>query len=185
MPVDARQSRPNTRRGVAGKEVGLDVVVEVQLVEAGQGLGCGEHEVVGAEQHLVAASPGKMVDELGRISVGGVGAGVDEDVWVLVGQRDHLGRPRIPDVPADDAELGKSSATWSMEEIGRPVSLGRNGPVCVISSGIASSSRSGRPIQRLSESNISCLEWRSVGCCIHTSMTDREKPMIRALARTP
>lgn len=72
-----------------------------------EGLTRCDHGVVGAEEDLAPSPPAQIVDQLGRVAAGGVGAGVDVDVGVFVGHRDHLRGPRVADVPADDGQFGE------------------------------------------------------------------------------
>lgn len=68
---------------VAGEEQVALLVVESEPLKLGERLGRGEHRVVGGEQHLPSAPALHVLDEFGRIAVGGVGTGVDVNVGCL------------------------------------------------------------------------------------------------------
>src|SRR5262249_57702666 len=92
---------------VSVEEGGEGVVVEAELFESLQAFGGRPGGVIGAEQHLVPAVPAHVGNQLGRVPGGLVGRGVNVDVLVFGGKRDHFCRPGVADVPADDVQLGE------------------------------------------------------------------------------
>src|SRR5438874_5622920 len=95
--------------GIGSQEELAGLLVEIVLVESVQALQRRPGRMVGAEQHLVAAVTAEEGDDLGRIARGDVGGGVDVDLGLLGGERDHLRCPRVADVTTDDREL------WEVE----------------------------------------------------------------------
>ena len=99
--------------------------VELERGQVFEGRGGGDHRVVGPEEGLPASGPrAHELHELRREAPGRVGGGVDVDVLVLARDGDHLVRPGVADVPADDDELGEVQG--DLVDVGdRPAGLGR------------------------------------------------------------
>jgi len=57
------------------------------------------------EEHLAPAVAAQVVHQLAGIAAALVGGGVDVDIRVLGGQRDHLRGPRIADMAAHDHQF--------------------------------------------------------------------------------
>ncbi len=89
-----------------------------------------DHRVVGPEQHPRPTPSLHVLHQFGRVAGGCVRARVYVDVRVLVADRDHLGRPRVTDVAADDHELREVES--HLVDVGdRPPGLRRPERSCV------------------------------------------------------
>src|SRR5206468_8464729 len=91
--------------GVVVEETLLHLGAEPERLDLGDHPLPPEERVVGGEADLVLAEGPEEVHERRREMPGDMRRGVDPDVAVLPGDRDHLLGPRPADVPADDAQL--------------------------------------------------------------------------------
>src|SRR5439155_25601092 len=94
-------------RGVTVQEEGIRLLIEAGRGEVLQAAGGRPGGMVRPEHDLLPSVPAEVLDELARIAADGVGGRIDVDVRILRRERDHLRRPRIADVPADDPQLGE------------------------------------------------------------------------------
>ena len=108
---------------VAVQEQARRLVVELEAREAGAGSRRPARRMIGPEEHLAPAMTAEVVDELAGVAAGLVGGGVDVDVRVLGGQRDHLGGPRVADVATHDDQFGELKCD-GVQVRDRPAGLG-------------------------------------------------------------
>ena len=106
---------PEQSAGILTEKQAALLVAQAEVVESCQRPRIRHHWIVGSEEHLLLAPAFHVLHKLARVPVCRIGAGVDANVGVLVGDGDHLSRPRVADVTADDDQLGE------VKRIGRPL----------------------------------------------------------------
>jgi hypothetical protein len=87
-----------------------------------------------------------VIDQFLRIAADLVDRRIDEDIWILHDEREHLTEPGHADVAADDAQFGKLERNAIEIRDGPPGSDSLSGPACptCVQNGMSSSQHSAK-----------------------------------------